>query len=113
MRTLDVFVLPSLLEGISNTILEAMATGLPIVASSVGGNVELVDEGQTGQFISPRDLQGLARLLNEYVMNPSMRKTQGCYSRQVAEEKFGLSTMIRKYQDVYERLCRNGRDVRG
>ena len=60
MRALDVFVLPSLREGLSNTILEAMASGLPVVATRVGGNPELVEEGHTGQLVPPADPVAMA-----------------------------------------------------
>src|SRR5262249_11407298 len=73
MRSLDVFVLPSLLEGISNTILEAMAAGLPVVATAVGGNVELVEEGRTGYFFQPLDVQYLTQLLIQYLADPVLR----------------------------------------
>jgi glycosyltransferase involved in cell wall biosynthesis len=53
MQGFDLFVLPSFNEGISNTILEAMATGLPVIASDVGGNPELVDDGVTGTLVDP------------------------------------------------------------
>ena len=58
MRGFDLFVLPSLAEGVSNTILEAMATGLPVVATAVGGNTELVEEGVTGTLVAPDDPGG-------------------------------------------------------
>ena len=60
LRAMDIFVLPSRNEGISNTILEAMATGLPIVATDVGGNPELVEAGRTGALVPPSDSAALA-----------------------------------------------------
>ena len=60
MRGLDCFVLPSLAEGISNTILEAMASGLPVLATDVGGNAELVVDGRTGEIVAPGDVEALA-----------------------------------------------------
>ncbi len=63
MRCMDVFVLPSLGEGISNTILEAMATGLPVVATAVGGNPELVEPGVTGSLVPPGDVGAMAKAI--------------------------------------------------
>jgi sugar transferase (PEP-CTERM/EpsH1 system associated) len=110
MRAFDIFVLPSLMEGISNTILEAMATGLPIIATAVGGNVELVDEGCTGHLFQPRDIDALTKLLTDYATDPSVRQQHGCRAREVAIEKFSLNTMVANYQTVYEELYeRNSR----
>src|SRR6185295_4357969 len=61
LRGLDCFALPSLAEGISNTILEAMATGLPVIATDVGGNRELVDAGTTGELVPAGDAHALAQ----------------------------------------------------
>src|SRR5207237_9166164 len=63
MRGFDLFVLPSLAEGISNTILEAMASGLPVVATSVGGNAELVESGRTGQLVPRSDPEAMAHAI--------------------------------------------------
>jgi sugar transferase (PEP-CTERM/EpsH1 system associated) len=101
MRTFDVFVLPSLLEGISNTVLEALATGLPVLATAVGGNVELVQDGATGRLFPPRDVDSLTKLLADYVADPTLRQTQARNARQVAVEKFGLSSMVERYEAVY------------
>jgi sugar transferase (PEP-CTERM/EpsH1 system associated) len=105
LRAFDVFVLPSLSEGISNTILEAMASGLPILATAAGGNVELVEDGRCGHLFQPGDVQSLTRLLAQYVANPSLRLAHGNKARQIAVERFGLPEMVAKYQAVYERLC--------
>ena len=69
LRAMDIFVLPSLGEGISNTVLEAMASGLPVVATAVGGNVELVEEGFNGSLVPVGDhlalSDAMAALLDE------------------------------------------------
>ncbi|MEO6823134.1 MAG: TIGR03088 family PEP-CTERM/XrtA system glycosyltransferase, partial [Nitrosospira sp.] len=72
MSAMDLFVLPSLGEGISNTILEAMATGLPVVATSVGGNVELVKEGLTGMLVPPGVPAAMTRAILHYHRNPDL-----------------------------------------
>src|SRR4030095_5782738 len=78
LQALDVFVLPSLGEGISNAILEAMATGLPVIATRVGGNVELVREGITGSLVEPRNPHALSQALDTYLGEPRRsRATRG------------------------------------
>ncbi|HIE55071.1 MAG TPA: glycosyltransferase, partial [Chromatiaceae bacterium] len=77
LRLMDIFVLPSLAEGISNTILEAMASGLPVVATRVGGNAELVIEGVTGRLVAPKDPQGMAGAMADLVCSPERRRAMG------------------------------------
>jgi sugar transferase (PEP-CTERM/EpsH1 system associated) len=105
LRALDIFVLPSLLEGISNTILEAMSTRLPVLATAVGGNLELVRPGETGQLFQPRDVQSLVRLLTRYVEDSELREAHARNARQFAVQNFALSTMVDRYQKLYEDLC--------
>jgi len=109
MRGLDLFVLPSLAEGISNTLLEAMSSGLPVVATDVGGNPELVDDGRTGRLVPPADPQALAAAIREYVMDPEMAKRQGAAARRLAEQHFGLDVMVKSYMDLYDRLLAGNR----
>jgi glycosyltransferase involved in cell wall biosynthesis len=100
MRAFDVFVLPSLGEGISNTILEAMASGLPIVATRVGGNVELVEEGATGALVRPSDPEAVADALESYFVNPELRCLMGRNARMAAESTSvsrAWSTGIRRF----------------
>jgi len=97
----DVFVLPSLNEGISNTILEAMATGLPVVASAVGGNVELVSDGATGLLFPAGDVGALAHALGRLLAEPELRLAQGRRARAAAVERFSLAGMVAAYQAVY------------
>jgi sugar transferase (PEP-CTERM/EpsH1 system associated) len=105
MRAFDVFVLPSLAEGVSNTILEAMATGLPILASAVGGNVEIVEDEITGRLFKPRDVETLARLILDYVDSPQLRDKHARAGRRAAVARFDLNTMVDHYQEIYEALC--------
>jgi sugar transferase (PEP-CTERM/EpsH1 system associated) len=106
LRRFDVFVLPSLSEGISNTLLEAMASGVPVVATAAGGNLELVDDGYCGQLFPPGDVATLARLLAGYVADPLLRQAHAIAARRIAVERFSLGTMVRKYQEIYLGLCR-------
>ncbi|MCC2614858.1 TIGR03088 family PEP-CTERM/XrtA system glycosyltransferase [Aestuariibacter halophilus] len=100
MGQMDVFVLPSLAEGISNTILEAMASGLPVVATAVGGNVELVQHEQSG-FLVDVDAGALATALKRYVDEPALIQQQGQCARQLAEEKFSIDAMTAAYDGLY------------
>ena len=104
LHGLDIFVLPSLNEGISNTILEAMASGLPVVATDVGGNSEIVINGQTGILVPEDDPEAVAKALLTYVDDREMAKTHGRAGRARMKKSFGLSTMIDRYAAVYESL---------
>jgi len=103
LRLLDVFVLPSKAEGISNSILEAMATGLPIIASRVGGNAELVDES-SGSIVAADDEQALAGAMLRYATDPLLVKAHGAGARMRAEHRFGVDAMVAQYASLYDRL---------
>ena len=104
MRGLDAFVLPSRAEGISNTILEAMATGLPIVATDVGGNGELLDDGVTGRLVPADDADALARALLDDLVDPTRARQRGAAAREVVQRRFSLDQMVAAYGNLYERL---------
>ena len=104
MRQLDLFVLPSINEGISNTILEAMACGLPIVATAVGGNSELVIEGGNGALVPPSSPTALADALERYVRDAALTESQSRASRYKAETEFSLSGMLGRYAHLYGEL---------
>lgn len=106
LRALDLFVLPSLNEGISNTILEAMATGIPVVATRVGGNPELVEDGHTGILVKPRDFQSMASAILRYLQHPDLRAKHGEAGRQVVLKRFSIEIMVRSYEAVYRRMDR-------
>ena len=102
MRALDVFVLPSLSEGTSNTILEAMASGLPVVATRVGGNPELVSEGTTGFLTPPDDPAAMSAALRRYLENPALRLDHGHAARAAVKTRFSLEAMLGGYLGVYD-----------
>ena len=102
LRALDLFVLPSRNEGISNTILEAMATGLPVVATDVGGNPELVTAGRTGALVPPADASALAAALRTYVEAPALARTHGAAGRERVLRDFSIDTMVSKYLAIYD-----------
>ncbi len=102
LRAMDVFVLPSLAEGISNTILEAMASGLPVIATDVGGNGELVVPGHTGQLVPARDAEAMAEALAAYVRDPEQARAHGRAGRMRVENEFSLDGMVGRYVELYE-----------
>lgn len=108
MRSLDVFVLPSQSEGISNTILEAMASGLPVVATDTGGNGELIVDGETGLLARPRDSQALAAAIARYAGNRALARAHGRAGRVRAEREFSLEVMVDRYASLYTRLLQGG-----
>lgn len=106
LRDLDVFVLPSLAEGISNTILEAMACALPVIATGVGGNPELVHDGVTGRLVPREDLGALSSAIGFYFSHHAERARHGEEGRRVVEARFSMGAMVQGYANVYERLLR-------
>lgn len=102
LRALDLFVLPSLSEGISNTILEAMASGLPVLATAVGGNPELVTDGFTGALVPRADSGALARAIVDYARQPDVRREQARNARKEALARFSLQVMVDAYTQLYE-----------
>lgn len=104
MRGMDIFVLPSLVEGISNTILEAMASGLPIVATRVGGNPELVSDGITGCLVPANDPVVMATALQTYIESPVLRIKHGQAGRRRVVEEFSMAAMAERYLAVYDEL---------
>lgn len=104
LRCLDVFVLPSLNEGISNTILEAMACALPVVVTRVGGNRELVQDGVCGRFFEPGDVLTLSAILSKYAGDRTLRARHGEAARQTVLDRFSLDSMTDRYQSFYDGL---------
>ena len=103
---LDVFVLPSRSEGMSNTILEAMASGTPIVATRVGGTPELVEDHRTGRLVPAEDPAALAGALMTLATDCGLRLRMGDAGRAKAEADFSLARMLRDYEGMYAELAR-------
>ena len=104
MQSLDCFVLPSLAEGISNTILEAMASGLPVIATDVGGNADLVATGRSGEIVPAADPETMARAIVRFAADPEAARAMGREGRRLAEQKFSLEAMVAAYQGAYDKL---------
>jgi sugar transferase (PEP-CTERM/EpsH1 system associated) len=115
MRAVDLFVLPSIAEGISNTVLEAMASGLPVVATDVGGNAELVVHGATGFLIDSGDEEALADTLVRCANSQADILTIGREARSRSERLFSLDAMVNRYAELYETMfdtCKRSRHWR-
>jgi len=104
MRGLDIFALPSLAEGISNTILEAMASALPVLATGVGGNADLVRESETGFVVPPGDVEALARGISVLATAPLRARAMGHAGRERVLQHFSLDAMVAAYERTYREL---------
>ncbi|CDG83273.1 TIGR03088 family PEP-CTERM/XrtA system glycosyltransferase [Janthinobacterium agaricidamnosum] len=104
MRAMDLFVLPSLTEGSSNTILEAMSSGLPVVATTVGGNVDLVQPGWTGTLVPPQAPDLLADAIADYYSMPELGPRHGMRGRRQVLAEHSLLAMSDAYLAVYDAM---------
>jgi sugar transferase (PEP-CTERM/EpsH1 system associated) len=101
LNSFDVFALTSLSEGMSNTVLEAMATGLPSLVTSVGANPDLIDENRNGFLVSPRDFRSLAARVQQLAADGDLRLAFGQHARQKVETEFSLPRMLENYSRLY------------
>jgi glycosyltransferase involved in cell wall biosynthesis len=101
LSAFDIDCLPSLWEGLPNTLLEAMALGLPVVASAVDGVPEVVQNGKNGVLVPPAAPAALAKALKELADDPARRAALGAAAHAAVMEKFTLTRMIDEYQDAY------------
>jgi len=102
LRACDVYVNSSRFEGMSNTILEAMAAARPVVATAVGGNPELVQDGVTGFLVPPGDAAGMAARIRELLADPALRDRMGAAGRARVEAEHSMAGMVRAYTELYE-----------
>lgn len=101
MRAMDIFALTSDSEGMSNTLLESMSSGIPVVATAVGGNTELVINHTTGILIEPNDTAGLIKALGYLITSPHIRKSMGESGRKRTETHYSLPKMVTNYEQLY------------
>ncbi|HEV2417892.1 MAG TPA: glycosyltransferase [Terriglobia bacterium] len=104
LASLDISVLNSFSESLSNSILESMAAGLPVVATNVGGNADLVREGETG-FLVPSDNEiALANAIEQLLARPDLRSAFGKRAREIARENYSVEGVVERYTQLYLRL---------
>lgn len=104
LATIDIFVIPSLLEGLPMILLEAMGMGKPIVATDIDGIKEVLENGKTGLLVPPRDTVALTDAIVNLLIYRDQAHQMGINARRVVEEKFGVDIMVEKVEDVYEDL---------
>jgi L-malate glycosyltransferase len=107
LRAADAFVLPSVAEGMSNSLLEAMATALPCLASSIGGNTDLIQHGENGLLVPPDDSGAWSAALIQVLENPSLAHRMGTAAREQIDAKFALPIVVDHYVELYRRLLAN------
>jgi glycosyltransferase involved in cell wall biosynthesis len=97
----DLFVLPSLSEGISITLLEAMAAGLPVVATDVGGNREVVRHGETGLLVPVGDAAAVASAMHDLLLDPARARQMGARGRERVDAEFNIDRTVAAYEQAY------------
>jgi L-malate glycosyltransferase len=107
LEEIDLSVLPSLSEGLSNSLMEAMAAGLPVVATNVGGNPEIVQDGTTGILVPSRDPDALSAAMIRVLKNPSLARQFGHAGRERVAKHFSLESAVRQTEDLYLSLLNN------
>ena len=109
LRHADVYLLGSRAEGISNTVLEAMASGLPVIATRVGGNAELIVDGETGFLVPAEQAEAMAAAMRRYVDDRALLGRHGAAARTRAVAEFSLAGMMARYQALYDQLLNTQR----
>ena len=113
LNAMDIFVLPSYSEGMSLALLEAMAAGLPVIATAVGGTPEVVTDGENGLLIPPRDAEALAGALERLLADPALAQHLGANARAHVREHFSLDRLGREINRIYGELVKQKFGGRG
>lgn len=104
LRKADLFVLPSIQEGLPNSLLEAMGCELPVVASRIGGVVDVVEDGKTGMLFEPGNVADLSSALKRLVEDVALRRKLGAEARKTITEKFSIDIVTDNYFKIYQDL---------
>jgi L-malate glycosyltransferase len=104
LRAADAFVLPSVAEGMSNSLLEAMATSLPCLASAIGGNTDLLQHGHDGLLVPPSDPSAWSSALLKVLEDPAFARSLGEAARRRIEAEFSLTVVVDRYLALYRRM---------
>lgn len=110
LSEVNLSVLPSLSEGLSNSLLESMAAGVPVIATRVGGNPEIVEDGVSGLLVPPRDSATLMDAMLMLLENPSLASRFGAAGKSGIAEMFSLERSVREVEDLYERMVEGSCD---
>ncbi|MDP3921338.1 MAG: glycosyltransferase [Candidatus Omnitrophota bacterium] len=108
--SLDAVVVSSIYEGCSNVILEGMAAGKPVIATRVGGNPELVTEGTTGMLVDVGEAGALSAAMKRFALDRLGAARMGAEGRRIAEERFGLDSMVFETASLYQKVMKGARD---
>jgi glycosyltransferase involved in cell wall biosynthesis len=109
LSQVDILVLPSLFEGLGVSVLEAMAAGKAVIASRVGGLVELVHDTVTGLLVAPRDVEGLANAIAKLAGDRTLRREMGQKGKERLQANFTVEQMAKQNEDYYYRLLEQSR----
>jgi len=102
MRSIDIFVLPSLSEAFSNALLEAMASGCAVIGSNLGGTPEMISDGKTGLLFRPGDSRDLAEKLRYLIEHDDVRRQLGTAAASFARSTFPISRAVSRITDLYK-----------
>lgn len=112
LRSLDVFAMSSIAEGTPGSALEAMASGLPVVGTRVGGIPEVIEDGVTGIVVPPSNPQAMADALARYVADPQLAASHGRAGRERVHRLYNMAAMVAAYQSLYDMLCERKKQIR-
>ena len=104
LRAADVFVLPSHVEGMSNALLEAMAMGLPCVATRVGAAAEMIDDGHSGLLVDAGDHVALMESIHRLVDDPALRSRLGRQARASVSDRYGIGPVVERIAETYRSI---------
>ncbi len=101
LQAADLFVLPSASEGLSNALLEALSTGLPVVATAIGGSIDVIEHGKNGWLVRAGDLNELREAIVMLLNNKNARASLAASARQHILERYGLQAVASRHSDLY------------